>query len=177
VNRAEKIAAVERMHADFQKAPHVILTSFRGLSVNQANELRRKVGGVGGSYQVLQNRLAKRAAVGTTVEPLVDMLSGPCALALHESDPVQLAKVLAEFAKANPELELRGGVVDAREVVDAGGVKQLATLPGLPELRAQLLALIQTPATSLVRLLNTPGGQIARVVDARREALGEGPAE
>lgn len=165
------------MHADFQKTPHVILASFRGLSVNQANELRRKVGSVGGRYQVIKNRLAKRAAVGTTVEPLVGMLSGPCALAVHESDPVVLAKALAEFAKANPELELRGGVLDAKDVVDAGGVKHLATLPGLQELRAQLLALIQTPAGSLVRLLNTPAGQLTRVVDAHREALGESNTE
>lgn len=177
MNRAEKTAAVERMHAEFQNAPHVILASFRGLSVNQANELRRKVGGVGGRYQVIKNRLAKLAAVGTTVEPLADMLNGPCALALHESDPVLLARTLAEFAKANPELELRAGVVDAKDVVDAGGVKQLAAMPGLTELRAQLLALIQTPATGLVRLLSTPGGQLARVVDARRETLGEAPAE
>jgi len=177
VNRAEKIAAVERMHADFQKAPHAILAGFRGLSVNQANELRRKLDSVGGRYQVIKNRLAKRAAVGTTVEPLVSMLSGPCALALHESDPVALAKALAEFAKANPELELRGGVVDAKDLMDAGDVTYLATLPGLQELRAQLLALIQTPATSLARLLNTPGGQLARVVDARRETLGEADAE
>jgi len=177
VNRAEKTAAVERMNAEFQKTPHVILASFRGLTVNQANELRRKVDSVGGRYQVIKNRLAKRAAVGTTVEPLADLLTGPCAVALHESDPVGLAKALAEFAKANPALELRGGVVDAREVMDADAVKRLATLPGLQELRAQLLSLIQGPASGLVRLLNTPGGQLARAVDARREALGEAPAE
>jgi large subunit ribosomal protein L10 len=155
----------------------VILASFRGLSVNQANELRRKVGNAGGRYAVIKNRLAKRAALGTTVEPLADMLNGPCAVALHESDPVALAKALAEFAKANPELELRGGVVDAKEVMDAGAVKQLATLPGLPELRAQLLSLIQSPATGLLRLLNTPGGQLARAVGARREALDQASGE
>lgn len=177
MNRAEKTAAVERMNADFQKTPHVILASFRGLSVNQANELRRKVDGVGGRYRVIKNRLAKRAAAGTNAEPLTDLLTGPCAVVLHDSDPVALAKALAEFAKANPELELRGGVVDAKDVVDAAEVKRLATLPGLQELRAQLLSLIQTPASSLVRLLNTPGGQLARAVDARREKLGDAPAE
>jgi large subunit ribosomal protein L10 len=177
VKRAEKTAAVERMNADFQSTPHVILASFRGLSVNQANELRRKVDSVGGRYQVIKNRLAKRAAAGTNAEPLADLLTGPCAVVLHDSDPVALAKALAEFAKANPELELRGGVVDAKDVVDAAEVKRLATLPGLQELRAQLLSLIQGPASGLARLLNTPGGQIARAVDARRETLGEAPAE
>jgi len=177
VIRADKTAAVERMNADFQKTPHVILASFRGLSVNQANELRRKVDSVGGRYRVIKNRLAKRAAAGTSAEPLTDLLSGPCAIVLHDSDPVALAKALAEFAKANPQLELRGGVVDAKDVVDAAAVKHLATLPGLDELRAQLLALILEPATGLVRLLNTPGGQLARAVDARRETLDEAPAD
>jgi large subunit ribosomal protein L10 len=147
------------------------------LNVNQANELRRKVDSVGGRYQVIKNRLAKRAAAGTCVEPLSGMFTGPCAVALHESDPVALAKALAEFAKDNPQLQLCGGVVDAREVMDAAAVKQLATLPGLPEVRAQLLSLIVGPATSLVRLLGTPGGQLARAVEARREKMGEAPAE
>jgi large subunit ribosomal protein L10 len=80
--------------------------------------------------------------------------------------------VLSEFAKENPQVELRAGVVDAAELLDTAGVKTLASLPGLPELRAQLLALIQTPATTLVRLLSTPGSQLARVIDARREAEG-----
>jgi large subunit ribosomal protein L10 len=171
VNRAEKIAVIEKMQSGFQQTPHVILASFRGLSVNQANALRRKISSVGGRYEVVKNRLAKRAAAGTPVEPLSEKFSGPCAVASHESDPVGLAKALSEFAKDNPQLELLAGVVDAKDVVDAAGVKQLASMPGLPELRAQLLALIQTPATSLVRLLNTPGGQVARVVDARRESM------
>jgi large subunit ribosomal protein L10 len=164
------------MQEGFEQTPHVILTSFRGLSVNQANQLRRKIDGVGGQYHVIKNRLAKRAAAGTPMEPLAEQFRGPCALAMHSSDPVGLAKALAEFAKENPQLELLAGVVDAKDLVDAATVKQLAKLPGLVELRAQLLALIQTPATSLVRLLNTPGGQIAQVVDARRNALG-GEAE
>jgi large subunit ribosomal protein L10 len=177
VNRAEKTAVVEGMREGFEKTPHLILTSFRGLTVNQATALRRKIRGVGGSYKVVKNRLAKRAAGGTGVEFLIQNLSGPCALAGHESDPVALAKALSEFAKENPQLELLAGLVDAREVIDPGGVKQLATLPGLPELRAKLLALIQTPATSLLRLIATPGTQLARVVDARNDSLGGADAK
>ena len=169
MNRAEKTAAVEQMNESFSTAPHVILTSFRGLSVNQANELRGKIRQAGGRFQVIKNRLAKRAASGTPVEPLAARLAGPCAVATHESDPVSLAKALADFNKANPQLELLAALVDATELLDADAVKQLALLPGLPELRAQLLCLIQTPATTLVRLLATPGTQVARVVDARRE--------
>jgi len=177
VNRAEKTAFVEQLNQKLGASPHVILAGFRGLSVNQANELRRRIEQVGGSYQVIKNRLAKLAVQGTASEPLSAHFEGPCALATHESDPVALAKALADFAKDNAQLELQAGLVDAKDVIDAAGVKQLASLPGLPELRAQLLALIQTPATTLVRLINTPGSQIARVIDARREEQGGAAAE
>ena len=169
MNRAEKIAAVEKMNEAFQRNPHLILAGFRGLSVNQANALRRRVDEAGGSYTVIQNRLAKRAAQDTHFQTLAEQLAGPCAVAAHETDPVALAKAVAGFAKENPELELIAAVIDAKEAIDADGVKQLSRLPGLSELRAQLLALIQTPATMLVRLLSTPGTQLARVIDARRE--------
>jgi len=174
--RADKIKVVENLARNFASTPHVFLASFSGLSVNQSNELRRKVRDAGGTFRVIKNRLAKRAAAGTGVERLAGRLQGPCAVAAHESDPVGLAKVLADFSKGNPELQVMAAVVDAHQVVDESGVKQLASLPGLPELRAQLLSVILAPATRLVRLLNTPGGQLARVLDARRESLGGGDA-
>lgn len=169
MKRADKIAAVEQMNAAFLETPHVILASFNGLGVNQANELRSKVRAAGGTYRVVKNRLAKLAAQGTPVEQLVEHFAGPVAVAAHGTDPVALAKTLQEFAKDNPQIELKAGIVDAKDVVDAEGVKALSMLPGLPELRAQLLALIQTPATTLVRLLGTPGTQLARVIDAYRD--------
>ena len=170
MNRAEKNAAVEELNGIFSGAPHMILASFSGLAVNRANELRTRVRDAGGSYRVIKNRLAKRAAGGTPMQALADAFSGPCALAWHQDDPVALAKALADFIKDNPQLELRVGIIDARDELDAAGLKQLSRLPGLPELRAQLLALIQTPGTTLVRLIQTPGEQIARVIDARRES-------
>jgi large subunit ribosomal protein L10 len=173
VIRAEKTVAVEKTHETFEQTPHVILASYRGLTVNQANELRAKIAEVGGSYRVIKNRLAKMAATGTPAEGMSELFSGPCAIATHESDPVGLAKALAEFAKANPQIELLAGVIDAKDILDAKDVKRLASLPGLQELRAQLLALLQTPATTLLRLVNTPGSQVARVLDARREKLEE----
>jgi len=176
LNRAEKTEVIERLNRTFSQHPHVVLATFQRLTVNQANDLRRRIRGVGGQYQVIKNRLARRAAAGTGAEPLASRFTGPCGVALHESDPVALAKVLAEFAKDNPQLELLAGLVDARDVIDAAGVKTLATLPGLPELRAQLLALILTPATTLVRLLSTPGSRLARAIDARREKLEAGAA-
>jgi large subunit ribosomal protein L10 len=174
VDRAQKTETVEFLRETFENSPHVIVTGFKGLSVNKANELRRKIGGTGGKYRVIQNRLAKRAAAGTPAEQLVNKLDGPCALATHDSDPITLAKALAEFSKENPELTLLAGVIDSKDLIDSAGVKQLAKMPGLLELRAQLLALIQTPATTLVRLLGTPSSQLARVVDAHREGMSEG---
>jgi len=174
VDRDQKAAAVERMNQSFQANPHLVLATFSELTVNQANVLRRKIGEAGGTYSVIKNRLAKRAAVGTPAEPLVEKLAGPCALATHAEDAVALAKALQEFAKENPQIEVLAGLIDAKALVDADGIKQLASLPGLPELRAQLLALIQTPASQLARLLNTPGSQLARVIDARCESQGDG---
>lgn len=175
MNRAEKAETVEKLAAQFRETPNLILTAFRGLTVNQATDLRRRIKSAGGSYLVIKNRLAKRAAEGTPVEKLIGHLEGPRAIATHESDPVVLAKVLAEFAKDNPALELVGGLVDATAVLSADEIKALSKLPGTNELRAQLLALIQTPATTLARLIQTPGSQLARVLDARREQQESAP--
>jgi len=171
VNRTDKISVAEQLNAAFEQSPHVIVTSFRGLSVNQSTELRRQIRAVGGTYRVIKNRIAKRAAQGTAAEKLVDKLTGPCGVALHESDPVALAKTLAAFAKDNPQVAVVAGVVDARDVLDTEGVIALSKLPGLMELRAQMLSVIQMPATTLLRLIQTPGAQLARVLDARREAI------
>ena len=174
MNRQEKEALVESMNETFKASPHMILATFSGLTVNQANELRRKISVAGGRYSVIKNRLAKRAAHGTAAELLMERFSGPCALVSHESDPVVLAKTLSVYAKDNPQLELLAGVVDAKVVLDVDGVKHLASLPGLQEVRAQILAMLNTPATTLVRLLGTPGTQLARVIDAHAEAQGGG---
>lgn len=169
MKREDKVSLVEELNQEFSTKPHMVLATFKGLSANQANDLRRKISGVGGGYRVVPNRLAKLAAAGTGAEGLSASLSGPCGVATHADDPVVLAKTLAAFAKENPQIEMLAGLVDARDVVDPAGLKQLAMLPSLPELQAQLLAMIQTPATTLVRLLGTPGTQLARVLDARNE--------
>jgi len=176
VNRAEKAAAVESLAESFRQIPHVILTDFKGITAGQSTDLRRKIRAAGGNYRVLKNRLARRGSEGTAVGLIAEKLRGTCGLAGHPTDPVALAKVVSEFAKEHPQLKLVACVVDAKDVYGDDGIKQLATLPGLPEVRAQLLALINTPATQLVRLVNTPAGQVARAIDARREKLEGGAA-
>jgi large subunit ribosomal protein L10 len=170
VERARKDQAIESLKQTFSDNPHVIVASFNGLTVNQSNSLRRTIGAAGGKYQVIKNRLAKRAAVGTPLEALSAEFEGPCAVATHCDDPIVLAKAVAEFMKDNPQITVKAGLIDAKDQVDSDGVIQLSKMPGLPELRAQLLALFNTPATTLVRLLGTPGTQVVRVIDARREA-------
>ncbi len=169
MNRAEKNAMIEGLTKTFNDNPHIIVAGFRGLSANQANVLRRKIDETGGSCRVIRNRLAKRAAVGTPAEVLIGEFEGPCAVLTHVDDPVVLAKALVGFAKKNPHVVARAGLIDAKALIDVDAVMQLSKMAGLPELRAQLLALFQTPATMLVRLLGTPGTQLARVVDANRE--------
>jgi large subunit ribosomal protein L10 len=171
LNRADKTNVVESLQERFKATPHVILADYKGMTAGQATELRRKIRVVGGSYVVLKNRLARRGSEGTAVGKIADRLKGPCGLASHATDPVALAKVVTEFAKDNPQLRLVACVVDAATVYGVDGIKQLATLPGKQELRAQFLALINTPATRLVRLINTPAGQVARAIGARREKL------
>lgn len=171
MERTAKIAAIEQLSGRFREAPHVFVTSFSGMTVRQATELRKRIRAAGGTYQVVKNRLAKRATAGTAMEALGPSLTGPRAVAFHDSDPLALAKVLAEFAANNPQLEIISGMIDAKSMLDPAQVGALAKLPGLPELRARLLCLIQTPATMLVRVIATPATQLARVIEARNKKM------
>ncbi len=173
MNRTEKTAEIEVLRQGFQQAQNAVLVGFAGLTVTQVNELRRKVRDTDSSYRVVKNRLALRAVAGTPLEPLQGRFQGPTAVAYNSGDPVALAKALSEFAKDNPALQLRVGVVEGRQLVEAEGLEALAKLPGLPEIRAQLLSMLQAPAAKLVRLLATPGTQLARALGERQKKLSE----
>jgi large subunit ribosomal protein L10 len=173
VNRTEKAAEIDALQQEFRQARNAFLVGFSGLTVPQVNDLRRKVRESSGSYRVVKNRLALRALQGTLLEPVADRFQGPTAVAYSDGDPVALAKALSGFAKDHPALTLRVAVLEGQQVVDDEGLAALAKLPTLPELRAQLLSLVSTPATQLVRLLSTPATQVARVLKARQEELAE----
>ncbi|HXY38191.1 MAG TPA: 50S ribosomal protein L10, partial [Vicinamibacteria bacterium] len=132
-------------------------------------EFRRKVKAAGSRYRVVKNSLALRAAKGTALEKLGDRFLGTTGIAYTKDDPVALAKVLVDFAKDHPALELKVGVVSGSQVLDVAAVKSLSTMPGLKELRARLLGLLQAPASQLVRLLATPATQLAQVMKAHQE--------
>ncbi|MFQ5720511.1 MAG: 50S ribosomal protein L10 [Acidobacteriota bacterium] len=173
MNRSDKVAAVAELNERWKPVKNAILVGFSGLAVEQANDLRRQIRTAESSYLVVQNRLAIRAAAGTPLEALIAGFAGPTAVAFNDNEPVGMAKVLADFSKENPALTLKAGVIDSHVVIDAEGLTALAKLPGLPELRAQMLRAIQGPATQLARLLATPATQLARVLQARQDKLAE----
>lgn len=171
MNRTEKQQMIDELHKELEKSPHAVLVDFTGLSVPAATEFRRKLRASGSRYRVVKNSLALRAAKGTALERLEAKLTGTTGIAFAGENPVALAKVLVDFAKDHPALAVKAGVVSGSQVLDAEGVKTLSSMPGLPELRARLLGLLQAPATELVRLLGTPAAQLARVVKAHQDKL------
>jgi len=171
MNRTEKQQLIEELHKELEASPHAVLVDFRGLSVPAATEFRKRMRASGSRYRVIKNSLALRASKGTPLERLEAKFEGTTGIAYTGDDPVALAKVLMEFARDHPALSVKAGVVSGTQVLDAAGVKALSTMPGLPELRARLLGLLQAPATQLVRLLGTPGERLARVVKAHQDKL------
>ena len=171
MNRTEKKQLIDDLHKELKSSPHAVLVDFRGLSVPAATEFRKRMRASGSRYRVIKNSLALRASKGTALERLEAKFEGTTGIAYSGDDPVALAKVLVEFAKDHPALSVKAGVVSGSQVLDAAGVKALSTMPGLAELRARLLGLLQAPATQLVRLLGTPATQLARVVKAHQDKL------
>jgi large subunit ribosomal protein L10 len=176
LSRAQKEEQVVELREKFGRATGLFLADYRGLKVDEVNELRRKLREEEESqpeYRVAKNAMLKLAAAGTDCESIAELCEGPTALAIAYGYPVALAKTLVDFAKQHEVFELKGGILDGSPL-DSAAVAKLATLPSLTEIRAQMVGLIQAPATKLVRLLNEPAGQLARLVEARRGALEEG---
>jgi len=174
MNRTQKQELVDDLHADFEKAAHAVVLDFRGLSVPAATEFRRRIRASGGTYRVVKNSLALRAAKGTAFEKLAKHFDEMTGVAYTGDDPVALAKAVVDFAKTEAAVVPKGGLVERSQVLDAEGVKALSEMPSLPELRASLLGLMQQPATTLVRLLSTPATQLARVLSEQQKKLGGG---
>jgi large subunit ribosomal protein L10 len=171
MNRSEKQQLIDELHKELEQAPNAVLLDFKGLSVPAATEFRKRMRASGSRYRVVKNSLALRAAKGTALERLEAKLEGTTGIAYTGDDPVALAKVLVDFAKDNPALTVKAAVVAGTQMLDASGVKALSTMPGLPEMRAKLLGLLQAPATQLVRLLGTPAIQTVRVLKAHQDKL------
>ena len=164
MKKDEKQKLVEALHAELSKARSIILSGFEGIKVADDTELRRKVAQTGAKYKVVKNSLVERATAGTAAEAVAAKLKGTTALAFTESDPVALVKVLTTFAKGNPALVFRAGVVEGR-VVSLSEFASLATMPSLQSLRAKVLFLIQAPAQRLAMSVAGVARNLAVVLD------------
>ena len=167
MDRTQKSEAVAELNRTFNEVGVVVVTRNLGMTVAQSTGLRNKMREAGASYKVSKNRLARIAAEGTPYAVLSDLLTGPTALATS-TDPVAAARVINDFAKTNDKLEIVGGAMGG-QVLDANGVKALASLPSLDELRAKLVGLIVAPATKIATITQAPAAQIARVLSAYAE--------
>ena len=144
MDRAEKREFVTELNEVFKASGSVVVAHYTGLTVAQMSDLRSKMRVAGGTVKVAKNRLAKIALQGTESEGMSDLFSGQTLIAYCE-DPVTAPKVVADFAKSNDKLVILGGAM-AATTLDADGVKALATLPSLDELRAKIVGMVQTPA-------------------------------
>jgi large subunit ribosomal protein L10 len=164
VERAAKSELVSTLNDVFKNTNVVVVAHYAGLTVADMQNLRAQMKQAGATVKVAKNRLAKIALEGTDVASISDLLKGPTLIAFS-SDPVAAPKVAVNFAKANEKLVILGGAMGAT-TLNVDGVKALAILPSLDELRAKLVGLIQAPATKVATVVNAPAAKLARVFGA-----------
>jgi large subunit ribosomal protein L10 len=164
VEKAKKAEVVEDLNGIFAKAGSVVVAHYSGMTVAQMSDLRARMGAAGASFRVSKNRLAVRALKGTPVEGIAHLFKGPTGIAVSD-DPVAASKVAVAYAKDNDKLVILGGSVGAT-TLDVEGVKALATLPSLDELRGKIVGLLVAPATKIAGIVQAPAGQLARVIGA-----------
>lgn len=155
---------VASLNGVFASAEVVVVTHYSGLSVQEITELRSQMREGGANFLVTKNSLSKRALEGTKSDSIRDLFNGPTAIA-YSDDPIAAPKAAVSFAKDNEKLIVLGGIM-GEQVLDADGIKSLASLPSLDELRAKIVGMISTPATRIAGVLAAPAGQVARVFSA-----------
>jgi large subunit ribosomal protein L10 len=164
VDRAAKRELVSTLNGVFSTTSVVVVAHYKGLMVADMQRLRTQMKQAGATVKVAKNRLAKIALEGTDVASISDLMQGPTLIA-YSSDPVAAAKVAVDFAKGNEKLVILGGAM-GRTALNPDGVKALATMPSLDELRAKLVGLVQAPATKVAQVVNAPAAKLARVFGA-----------
>jgi large subunit ribosomal protein L10 len=164
VDRAAKQDFITELNGVFKAANVVVVAHYSGLTVAQMQTLRRQMKQAGAAVKVAKNRLAKIALKDTDAEAIAPLLKGPTVLAFS-GDPVAAPKVAVDFAKTNEQFVILGGVM-GKAPLDVNGVKALASLPSLDELRAKIIGLVKAPATKLAQLANAPAAKVARVIKA-----------
>lgn len=162
--RSEKHDFVAALENVYKQSSSVIVTHYHGLSVSQINALRKSLRESGAGFKVVKNTLSKIAASNAGLNEIAGLLKGPTAIA-YSADPVLAAKKVVEFAKANDNFKVIGGIMD-NEILDADQVRQLAKLPSLDELRGKIIGVLQAPAAKIVGVLQAAPAQVARVIQA-----------
>ncbi len=168
MDRSQKAESVASLNAVFSEVGVVIVARNLGLTVAQSTALRGKIRDAGASYKVAKNRLARLAIKDTDYAGIGDLFTGPTAIATSV-DPVAAAKAVVDFAKTNDKLEIVGGSMGSL-VLNVEGVKALAALPSLDQLRGTIIGLVQAPATKIAQLVTAPAAKLARVFGAYAEA-------
>jgi large subunit ribosomal protein L10 len=179
MNRTEKAEAVAQLERDLAASKNAILLGFAGLKVTEVTELRRQVRVAKSHYLVVKNTLALRATRGTPLEAMAQHFTGPTAVAYNADNPVGLARVLATFAKTNPNLTFKGAIVEGRPI-EAKQIQTIAELPSREELVGRLVFLLQSPARRLVTVLSGPvrnlAATVAQIAEKKKTSGEEGDA-
>ena len=166
MDRAEKQVSIGTLKGVFADAGAVVVTHYMGLTVAEMTDLRLRLRKEGASLKVVKNTLVQKALDGAIGEAGDTLFKGPVAIA-YGPDAVSAAKIVTQFAKENDKFTVVGGILGQTTVLDTKGVSALATMPSLDQRRAQLLGLLNAPATRLARVIGEPANQVARVLQAR----------
>jgi len=165
VEKSEKVTQLAELTKEFSTVAGAVLTGVAGLTVAESTSLRRKFHDAGVHYRVVKNTLARKAAEQGDMKVIADLFVGPTAIAWHTDDPTAAARVALKAKEELEKLEVKGGFLGGNKL-DAAGIKAVASLPTLPELRSLLLGTIQGVAAKLLAQLNAPAQNIVGVVAA-----------
>lgn len=171
MKRQQKVDTIAELQETLGNVAALIVTDFRGLTVDEANGLRSEIKKADCEYRVIKNTLLKRAIAGTELEGLTDLFKGPSAIAFSLTDPVAPAKVIDKFATKSKHMVVKGGFLDGT-VLDEGGVKNLATMKGKEELQAEFLMTLMAGAQNFVVQLIAAPQNFMYLLHAKEEALG-----
>ncbi len=169
MKRSDKNDFVQNLKEELKNSSSVVVAHYAGLSVAETDNLRKEMRSNGAKFKVTKNRLTKIALTGTPYESIEDLFTGPTAIA-YSSDPVAPARVSVEFEKKFENFKILGGSYEG-EKIDNAKINFLATLPSLDQIRAKLLRLLNAPAQKIASITQAPGGQLARLINARSEQL------
>lgn len=171
MNRDQKKELVSALNQTFGDASLVVVVHYTGMTVKEMSDLRAQMREADASFKVTKNRLTRLALAGTKYESLADLFTGPTAIAFSH-DPVAAARVAVKYAKGNDKLTILGGALGGT-TFDVTGIKALAELPSLDQLRGGIIGMIKTPATRIAGVLQAPAGQLARVISAHADKGGQ----